>query len=452
MMPRLMVILSAAALLILGLVMVYSASSITSFVEQGDSTGEGIKQILFAVVGIALCVGIVVFVREDMMRGVGGFVFWGLCVLLLLATAVMGTVGLGAKRWLVVGGVGIQGSEFAKIAFTIMAVKVICDFNEGTIDSRGLCWRLVLFVFVPMIFLLLLAQSDLGTTMICFVAIVAVLWLSGAPTKVVAAIIGAAILLGVIAIMAKGYRADRFSVFDPWADPQGAGYQLIHSFKALASGGLFGVGIGNSYEKLLYLPEAETDFIFAILGEELGLVGTVGVVVLFLVFMRGGLLVAQQAKSSFGLMLAGSLTTMLVFQAFLNIACVVGLLPTTGKPLPFISSGGSSLISSLMIVGIILVVSFGSNESGEYRQRRESLHVVTPYAHTGRPSREELGRRMTPSPAPSRVSTTSLSSTRGHIDVSTGAPPMTSAVISRYQPTSRSRFSDRGTLSEQRRR
>ena len=221
--------------------------------------------------------------------------------------------------------------------------------------------------------------------MICCIGLFSVVVLSGLSGRAIAVLVGLGVALGFIAVLSKSYRADRLGSFaDPWADAQGTGYQLVHSFKALASGGLLGAGIGNSYEKLQYLPEAETDFIFAIIGEELGLVGALLVIIAFLVFMRGGFLIASQASTPFGSLLAAGLTVMIVFQAFLNISCVVGLFPTTGKPLPFISSGGSSLLSSLALVGVLLSISFDSNNEGEYRQRRDNLQVVSRVSPTDR--------------------------------------------------------------------
>lgn len=401
--PRLMVILSAMALLILGLVMVYSSSSVTGYVEQGSAFGEMLKQVLFAFVGLIAALLIVVLVKQDFLRGTGGLIFWGVCVALLVLTSLLGTVGLGAKRWLIIGPISIQISEFAKIAFVLMAARIAEDYNEGALDFTKMLKQVTIFILLPLAFLFF-TQSDLGTTLICCVALLVVLWLSGAPKKVLLTIMVLGIIAGVLAIAYKSYRSDRLGFFDPWADEQGSGYQLIRSFKAFAYGGLFGVGIGNSYEKLLYLPEAETDFIFAILGEELGLIGTVCVIALFLVFLRGGLLIASQARTPFGGLFAASLTAMVVFQAFLNIACVVGLMPTTGKPLPFISSGGSSLISSLVLVGFILSVSFDSHNEGQYRQRRENLRVVSAYSQptrTGSPQQESpASKRMSALPKP----------------------------------------------------
>ena len=380
MVPRLMVILSTLGLVILGLVMVYSSSSITAFVEAGDSSGEAIKQCVFVIIGTVAAVAVALCVKYEFMRGIGGLIFWGVCVVLLLITSLLGTVGLGAKRWLLIGPISIQISEFAKIAFIIMAARIAQDYRYGAIDANEMIKQAIIFVILPLGFLFI-TQSDLGTTLICCVGLLVVLWLSGVSNRTMLALFAVGAIFALFAILVSSYRADRLSNFlDPWADEQGSGYQLVHSFKALAAGGLFGVGIGNSYEKLQYLPEAETDFIFAIIGEELGLVGALLVIAAFLVFLRGGFLIASQARTPFGGFIAAGLATMLVFQAFLNIACVTGLFPTTGKPLPFISSGGSSMISSLMLVGVILSISFDSHNEGEYRQRRENLHVVSTYS------------------------------------------------------------------------
>lgn len=382
--PRLMVALSTLALVVLGLVMVYSSSSITAFVEQGDSTGEAIKQVAFVIIGLVFAVGAVLFAKHDVLRGFGGTIFWGICVALLVVTALMGTVGLGAKRWLIIGPISIQISEFAKIAFVLMAARIAEDYRNAEIDMVEAFKQTAIYIIAPLGFLFV-TQSDLGTTLICCVGLFIVLVLSGLSGRAIAGVFIVGAILVLIAILISSYRSDRlFNFLDPWADEQGTGYQLIHSYKALAAGGIFGVGIGNSYEKLQYLPEAETDFIFAIIGEEMGLIGAIIVIAAFLVFLRGGFLIASQSKSMFSGFVAAGLTTMIVFQAFLNIACVIGLFPTTGKPLPFISSGGSSMISSLLLVGIILAISFDSHNEDEYRQRRENLHVVSTYSQPQR--------------------------------------------------------------------
>ena len=395
MVPRLLVILSTALLVVVGLVMVYSSSSITSLVEQGNPTGETVKQVIFAFIGVLAAVLIAKLAKEGHWRGPIGRWFYLICIAGLVLTAALGTVGLGARRWLVIGPVSLQISEFAKIALVIMAAKYVEEYWEGNISGWDLLKPCALII-LPLIFILI-AQSDLGTTIICLVGLVAVLFCSGTPVKYMVAIIVALVAFALVMIWFQPYRAQRFFSFtDPWADAQGTGYQLVHSYLALGSGGFFGSGIGNSYEKLQYLPEAETDFIFAIIGDELGFFGGAVVIVAFLAFLWGGFRIAQQARSPFMSYVAAGLTTMIVFQAFLNIACVMGLAPTTGKPLPFISSGGSSLVSSLMLVGILLSISFDSSNEGEYRQRRDNLRVVSSAA--GQPLAERASAGYDSSP------------------------------------------------------
>ncbi len=380
-----MVVLSTLYLVVVGLVMVYSSSSITSLVEQGDPLGEAIKQCLFAVIGTGLAVLVAKFVGEDAWRGSAGNLFYIVCMAVLVLTFLLGTVGLGAKRWLVIGPISIQISEFAKIAFVMLAARFVEEYREGGLDFRSAAIKGGGFIGLPLLVFVLGAQSDLGTTIICLVGVGVVVWLGGLSGRTTAAVFLVVAVAGIVAVIIAPYRLQRLMNFsDPWADAQNTGYQLVHSFKALASGGLFGVGIGNSYEKLLYLPEAETDFIFAIVGEEMGLVGSLSVIVAFMFFLVGGFTIAKQARSPFMSLFAAGLTVMIVFQAFLNISCVVGLAPTTGKPLPFISSGGSSLLSSLLLVGALLSISFGSSDEGEYRQRRDNLRVVSAERGEGR--------------------------------------------------------------------
>lgn len=394
--PRILLLLSALALLLLGFVMVYSASSIVSLSEGGSTESYFIKQVVFAVVGIVGCVIIWKFIPLRWWQSPFIYVIWGIGIVLLLATALVGDAAFGAQRWVF----GIQPSEFTKIVFLIMAAKILNEYCQGILTFKDMVIRAFIFIALPIGIFLLVLQSDLGTTMICLVGIFIVMWLGEVPLKVMAAIAIAGVFL-VIAASTVGYRADRFIFVDPWNDGKGGlgtGYQLIHSFYAFAEGGLFGVGLGNSREKFLYLPMSETDFIYAIVGEELGLIGAFAVVVLFLIFLYAGMRIARSSPDSFSAMVAGGMTAMVVFQAFLNIGCVVGLLPTTGKPLPFISSGGSSLIASLFMLGVILSVSQASGGPSVYEQRRDDLRVLRardPGEASSRRSSSESTRRST---------------------------------------------------------
>ncbi|MEG2628617.1 MAG: putative lipid II flippase FtsW [Raoultibacter sp.] len=373
--PRLLLAFAVFALVLIGLVMVYSASSIVSIDETGGATSFIIKQLGFAVGGLGLCIILAKFIPYRVWGGAATWIAWGLAVFLVILTAAIGTEGLGAQRWVNIGPVSLQPAEFAKIAFVLMGARILFDYRNGALSPKNLLVQSVLLIIVPILFLYK-TQSDLGTTVICLVGILAVMWIGEVPLKTMLIAIVALAVLGLIATFFVGYRADRLVFMDPWSDSYGTGYQLIHSFYAFSEGGLWGVGLGNSREKYLYLPEAETDFIFAIIGEELGLVGAVIVLLLFMLLLYAGVRIARGASDNFGAMIAGSFTVMIVFQAFLNIGCVIGLLPTTGKPLPFISSGGSALLASFIMVGLILSVSYGAQQPTVYDQRRADLRVV----------------------------------------------------------------------------
>lgn len=374
--PIIMVIGSTLALIVIGLVMVYSSSSIVFFVEKGDAASEAIKQVVFAALGITGAAACALYFDESKLFGRFVIGFWIVCMIGMVLTALMGTVGLGAKRWLYLGPMSIQPAEFMKIALVLISVSLATEYVNKEFDTYTLFKRAALYIMLPL-FMILVLQSDMGSTAICLVAVIAVMWLVGIDTKTILIIIAICAVGAICAILLKSYRSDRMIFLDPWSDPNGSGYQLIHSFLALGAGGLFGTGIGNSFEKMDYLPEAETDFIFAIIGEEMGLVGTLGVIALFLIFLYGSILIAMRAQTKQGAITAATLAIMLVFQAFLNMACVTGIMPLTGKPLPFVSSGGSSMISSCLMVGIILAIAFGSQKNNNSQQRRDRLHVVS---------------------------------------------------------------------------
>lgn len=383
MVPRIVLLLSVLALMLIGFVMIYSASSVTaiteaSSLEEANPTKEAFSQILYALLGIALALVLWKVVSYRAYRGVLLIAIWVATMVLLALTWIMGVTALGAQRWLSLGPIGLQPSEFAKVCFVMTAACIMSDVRDGRISFwRGVGY-MAAFVLAPLVFLYW-SQSDLGTTVICFVGILSALWLGEVPAKPFIILLAGICAFVAIGIFAVGYRSDRMIYLNPWNDGengQGTGYQIIHSYYAFAEGGLFGVGLGNSHEKFSYLPEAETDFVFSIIGEELGLVGALVVVLLFLAFLWAGLQIARQAPDNFGTMLAGALTIMIVFQAFLNIGCVIGVLPTTGKPLPFISAGGSSLIATLAAVGIILAVSQAAAGPSIYDKRRADLRVV----------------------------------------------------------------------------
>ena len=398
--PRIILLLSVLALMLIGFVMIYSTSAVITLAKAGtevavDPMAETLNQIKFAVAGVILALIIWKFVPVSLWRSNAVWVIWAVAFALLVITAVAG-VGdeeWGARRWLMIGSASLQASEFAKIALVLVAARLFTDFREGQYTVLVFFALVGLLVLAPVL-IILGPQSDLGTAMICVVGILAVMWLGEVPLRTMLIVIGVVVALGLVGIFGSSYRRDRLMVFmNPWNDGEGGfgtGFQLIHSLYALSGGGLFGVGLGNSHEKYLYLTQADTDFIFAIIGEELGLVGAAVVIALFLLFLYAGTRIAQSSPDNFGTMVAGGCTIMIAFQAFLNIAMVIGWFPVVGKPLPFISSGGSSLVAMLIMVGIILSVSRGAEAPTIYDRRRADLRVVR--ATNGAPPPSRGGR------------------------------------------------------------
>jgi cell division protein FtsW len=373
--PRIAVITSTFLLVVIGLVMVYSASSITNIASEVDAYADALKQLLYAVLGCGVCIVLARIVSYRAWQGLATWAWFAVSIGLLVLTAAIGTEELGAQRWVNIGPVSMQPSEFAKIGVLLAVAKLVDDYLNGALTPRQ--FRIFFGVFnLIIVGLIFVAQSDLGTTLICFVGMVAILWLAEIRLRFIGMYVAGVCALDCVGLM-QGYRLQRLLIFThPWDDYYGSGYQIIHSMYAFAQGGIFGSGLGNSAEKYLYLPEASTDFIFSVVGEELGLIGAIFIIGLFVAFLLGGLRMAQEAPDRFGAVLCGSFSIIIVFQAFLNIGCVIGLMPITGKPLPFVSAGGSSLIASLMMVGIMLSVSYASGESPVYQRRRESIRPV----------------------------------------------------------------------------
>ena len=370
-----------------GFVMIYSASAPSAVAEGSSPFSYLLDQLKFAIIG-----GVVAFIayridyRTWMTKAI--YPFWLICFGLVVLTMFSGAGGdtWGAQRWLVLGPISMQPSEFMKVALVLVGAKVMVEWHAGEYDNRTAITNAIVLVVIPAA-VIFGTQSDLGTTMIIAVGILSVMWLGEVPLRIILGIIGIVIVFALFATFGSGYRSNRLLYLDPWGDGEngyGAGYQIIQSFYAFAQGGLFGTGIGNSTQKYLYLPESETDFIFSVIGEELGMVGALLIIALFIVLLYAGLEIARNAEDEYGTMVAGSLTIMIVFQAFLNMGSAMGVFPTTGKPLPFISSGGSSLIATFIMVGLILsVVRVSEGQSGQgargrdiYEQRRDNLRVV----------------------------------------------------------------------------
>jgi len=354
--PDFIIFFTVVALLGLGVVMVYSSSAVSAYVNFDDSYYFLKRQIVWVILGILAMFFTMSIDYHAWRRLAKPVMLVTLVLLILVLVPGLGKVVNGARRWLGFGSLYLQPSEIAKLSMVLFSAESLTR-NQDKITSffRGLLPQLLMLL---LIFGLILKEPDLGTALAISGTVFVLLFTAGAKISHLSAL-GITGVVGIIAaIIAEPYRLRRLLAFsDPWSDPLDTGYHIIQSLYAIGSGGLFGVGLGRSREKFLYLPEPHTDFIFAILGEELGFIGTVTVIVLFFLFAWRGMRVAISAPDIFGSVLAAGLTTMIVVQALMNIAVVTASMPVTGIPLPFISFGGSALIFTLAGVGILLNIS-----------------------------------------------------------------------------------------------
>ncbi|HEY3318826.1 MAG TPA: putative lipid II flippase FtsW [Coriobacteriia bacterium] len=341
-------------LTLFGLVMIFSAGFATDYQKFADSAYHVKRQAGWVALGMA---GMLVLARVD-YRGVRrlAWPFLGAADLMLLLVLTHGIGKSGAQRWISVLGVPIQPSEFAKLAVVLAVAALLSDRRKREAPFAHQVGWLALVV-LPVVALIML-QPDMGTAMIILVSTFVLLALGGISARYLFGLAAAAAVAVPAMIFLEPYRAARFlSFLDPWKDPQRDGYQIIQALYAFGSGGLTGVGLGLSRQKYFYLPAAHTDFVFAIIGEELGLVGTLAVIAGFVVLAYAGIRIAMGARDRFGRMLAGSLTALVVAQAVMNIAAVTAVMPVTGIPLPLLSYGGSSIIFTLGCIGMVLSVS-----------------------------------------------------------------------------------------------
>jgi cell division protein FtsW len=363
-----LLVLVTLALVSFGLVMVYSASSARALLGSDDPAYYLKRQALYALAGLVALVLLSRFDYRRLRDGAGPLVLGSF--VLLVAVLGIGTAVNGARRWIPIGGFTFQPSELAKLALALWTAALLS--RRPAPQSLGELLRPIGLV-VGTACALILVEPDLGSALAIGVMVSAVLLVSGTPLRALASGATIAGTLVLAAIWLEPYRRARiFSFLDPWHDPQGAGFQAVQAMIALGSGGIFGVGLGESVQKIYYLPEASTDMIFAIVGEELGLVGVVAVVVAFALFAYAGFNIALRCSDPFGKRLAAALTALVCGQAALNVSAVMGLAPLTGIPLPFVSYGGSSLVVGLASVGILLniAVNYGVPAVSEVPDRR----------------------------------------------------------------------------------
>lgn len=344
---------SAAVLSCMGLLFIYSASSYSAELQYGDAFRYVETQAVALALGVAAMFA-VSFVRPEKIKKYS-FVLFAVGVALLAAVFVpgFGVESYGAKRWINLGFFTVQPSEYAKFAMVAFLAAFAAKRGVGTFPRA-----LVFLATAGLVCLLLLLEPNMSVTICVGAAAFVLLFAAGAKPTHLAVILVPVAALGIALIVAEPYRVRRLLAFlDPWSSPLDEGYQLIQSYYALGSGGLFGVGLFNSRQKYLFLPFAESDFILSVIGEETGFFGVLGVLALFAVIIVRGTLIAARARDRYSCYLAAGITALLALQTLMNVAVVCGAVPPTGLPLPFVSAGGSSLVCYFAAVGALLSVS-----------------------------------------------------------------------------------------------
>ena len=376
MQPRLIYAVLVFALAIFGLLMIYSASYPTAQAESGSGYSYLIRQLGYVVVG---GIAAVLIVKLRLSRPSTGVLLtmWFVVMAMLLLTRLMGSAAYGAQRWIDLGFVTIQPSEFVKPLVVLTGANIANGyFEEQRYDARTALGLLIAGVGVPLF--LVLIQPDNGTTIICLATLFVMAYFAGAPGKILLTILGVVVVGFIILAIATPYVRTRIAaLMDPWSIEDEGGYQLIQGFFAFSSGGIFGRGLGLGHQKYGYRPMAHNDFIFAVIGEELGLVGTLAVLAAFIALTYYGFKIARHARDLQGTLVAAGCSTLLIVQFFLNVFGVMGVLPLTGKPVPFLSYGGSSAIASFMLAGLVLSVSCESSLPVTVHDRaRQSMTLV----------------------------------------------------------------------------
>lgn len=342
-------LVSVTALSIVGLVFVHSAGAFWGEVHYAGQSPFIVKQSIYLLISISLAI---FFMRSPFMSSLSfwKWFYYGMIVALILVKIPgIGAVRNGSQSWIVLGPLSVQPAEFIKVAVVgLLASQLAIKSGEKVFH-----WKHLYYVLLPTVLIML--QPDLGSTVILLIGAFVVLFLAGYPIRFFTAIGLSGVFAFIGLIIAAPYRMDRIKSFiDPWQDPLGTGFQAIQSLFAVAPGGLFGHGYGESRQKYLYLPEPQNDFIFSIIAEEIGFIGATAIILLFVVFLTSTVGIASHCKNRQAFLIVASMGTMIFFQTFLNIGVVSGLLPVTGVTLPFISYGGSSLLTTWLAIGAIL--------------------------------------------------------------------------------------------------
>lgn len=357
--PDIVLLTVIFALLIIGVIMVYSASHIWSEYKYDDSLYYLKRQLLFAGAGV-IAMFIFMFIPYTTWKKYVNIILFG-CFILLIAVLIpgIGMVRGGAQSWIGVGAFSIQPSEFMKLGLIVFLAALLSEKQKYITSLTKGFLPCLLLTFTA--FGLIMLQPDLGTGLVLVLTCITMIFIAGARVSHFVSLGVLGIAGFALLIISAPYRINRITAFlNPWEDPLGDGFQIIQSLYAIGPGGLMGLGLGNSLQKYFYLPEPQTDFIFAILAEELGFIGGTAVILLFFLLLWRGVKVALENTDPFARYLAIGIVAMIAIQAMINISVVIGLIPVTGITLPFLSYGGSSLTLTLCSVGILLNISIHS--------------------------------------------------------------------------------------------
>jgi len=358
--PDIILLLVTLILVTIGTVMIYSSSSMIAIEKYKDGLYFLKKQLFFVTLGLGLMVLMTKISFEQMRKWAYPGLLISIVLLSLLLIPHVGIKAGGATRWLRLGIFSFQVTEMVKVVMVVFLAHLLTrKINHITEFKRGILIPLSVTLFIVGLIIL---EPDFGTAVIITMILMLMLYLSGCRITYLAALAVPFAVGGLLLILQKSYRMARLMSFmDPWKDPQHTGFQIIQSLLSFGSGGTFGVGIGDSMQKLFYLPEPHTDFILSIIAEESGFIGVAFVLAFFVLFIIRGFMISFKAPDLFTTLLASGLTMMIALEAFINIAGVMGLIPLKGLALPFLSYGGTSLIMSLAAVGILLNISSHSS-------------------------------------------------------------------------------------------
>ena len=353
---RISITVITSILIVVGIVMIYSSSGIYAMHERGDSLFFLKRHLLFLLIGLGMALGVMAFDYRLLQKYAKPLLLFGSLLLILVLIPSIGKEINGARRWFKVGPIHFQPSEFVKIAILIYVADFLSRKQNKIASFRK--GFLPLSIVTGFICLLILKQPDLGSCVTISSIVFVSMFIAGGRIKHIGSLGLLSLPAFYFLIVRVPYRWARIVTFiDPWRDSQGAGFQLTQSQIALGSGGLFGLGLGKSVQKLFYLPAAHTDFILSIIGEELGFLGAFAVIALFITLIWQGARIAKRTQDPFGYFLSTGIVMLLGLQATVNIGVSIGALPTKGLPLPFVSYGGSALIFNMMAMGLLLNIS-----------------------------------------------------------------------------------------------